>query len=856
MNKYTYLIILILWLVGCQSTPENITGNQPEPYIFNPATKSVYIPKSVKGKFDWHNKDMRNWYIWSGRGIDFIEENKELIWRGKGCAGMASWLAFDKNKDIGWSADCKINTPVEVGSDCGIVFYHQEMYYARLLLVGTSGNRIFLAGHHFRIGHPNFYGAGDARTWAKPEVSRDWRNTWVNFRFEYKADKKELRLYRNDNLCYIAKDWDASHQPHPVMHLQCWVDNEQAEFFLKNIRITEGDLGCWSLSPTRMSGGLASTQITTANLHQEAPADAQGHWVLVGNAVTGTLITPLIKLCPERSFTAIRIESSSSDNNKDNNLLLTILDERNKPISDRIDIVNGVWSKDLSRLKKQGALRFRIDFSRNSANTSSPVLYWVDVDTKIKTEEGIQLPKRDDKRQILIGAWGGPPATDEQYKILAEGNFNWVISGDLDLAAKHGIKVVAGTNSQKDKPALWGYYLADEPSLSGFAGLAKQVTSFRENDPEHPGYINLYPNYCPVGDLGAKTYEEYVDKFLEIVKPEILSYDHYCFFQNKEGVPGDGPGYFANLEVIRRLALKYNVPFCNVIQGTSWGWEIRLPTEEEVRWLVYTTLAYGGKAFAYYRYWGNNSVKGIVNAKDGKTEQYANVRAVNKEAKTIGPYLVNLASRGVYHTGEIPQGCIKLPEGASVSKVSDGNFVVGLFSDDENRSYVFLVNSAYRKASETTVTLNGKVKEIYELDYQSGKWIKVVFEVKGEESIFKVSFRPGAGKLYFIPGLMLIAPTGASHTSAFLGIQPAESGDPAAMKDKTDGVRVKVIQDAPAAKFGIQSDDIIIEMDGKKTRNWFELTEIIATHKPDDKVNVKLLRDNKEISLTVTLGAR
>lgn len=261
------------------------------------------------------------------------------------------------------------------------------------------------------------------------------------------------------------------------------------------------------------------------------------------------------------------------------------------------------------------------------------------------SEQKILLPERASQEQLLIGIWGRPPDTDEQYQILVEGNFNWMISGDLDLAAKYGLKVVGGNEknveSVRNKPSLWGYYLEDEPPAGRFGRLAERIAALKEKDPKHPGFINLYPNYCPVSDLGTKSYEEYVDKFLDIVKPEILSYDHYCFFQNKEGEPGDGPGYFANLEVIRHLALKYNVPFCNVIQSTSWGREIWLPTENEMRWLVYTTLAYGGKAFAYYRYWGSgkDSVVGMVNTKEGKTEQYYNTLKVNQEVKIIGPFL-------------------------------------------------------------------------------------------------------------------------------------------------------------------------------------------------------------------------
>jgi len=58
----------------------------------------------------------------------------------------------------------------------------------------------------------------------------------------------------------------------------------------------------------------------------------------------------------------------------------------------------------------------------------------------------------------------------------------------------------------------------------------------------------------------------------------------------------------------------------------------------------------------------------------------------------------------------------------------------------------------------------------------------------------------------------------------------------------------------PAARAGMKAYDIIIEVNGEKITSSYQLQEIIFGYKVGDKVNVKVMRDDKEQSFTVTLG--
>src|SRR5262249_31687745 len=161
--------------------------------------------------------------------------------------------------------------------------------------------------------------------------------------------------------------------------------------------------------------------------------------------------------------------------------------------------------------------------------------------------------------------------------------------------------------------ALEAYYITDEPGERAFPGLGKLVAYLRERDPAHFAYINLYASYATAEQLGVSAdpaerarvgipqnyagagtsgktvsaYRAHLKKFIGIVKPDLLSYDHYHFLKS-----GDGAQYFLNLALIRTAALQANIPFLNTIQASTVEKAWRLPNAREVRWLVFTTLAY------------------------------------------------------------------------------------------------------------------------------------------------------------------------------------------------------------------------------------------------------------------------
>jgi hypothetical protein len=239
---------------------------------------------------------------------------------------------------------------------------------------------------------------------------------------------------------------------------------------------------------------------------------------------------------------------------------------------------------------------------------------------------------------------------------------------------------------------VYGYYLRDEPTSSFFPGLA--IVSDLVKD-QHPGvwpYINLFPNYAHAGQLGAANYDEYVERFIEACKPPILSYDHYAIFENG-GMRGE---YFANLESVRRAALKHNLPFWQIVLSMG-CLNYREPTPADLRFEVYTSLAYGARGLSYFCYF----TPAVGNFRNGPIDQFGNetaawpmMRQVNLQIAKLAPTLLKLKSDRVYHFGDVPTGCTA-PDDQSLVKAIGGSMLVGDFTHEDGSRYVMVVNKDF-----------------------------------------------------------------------------------------------------------------------------------------------------------------
>jgi serine protease DegQ len=97
-------------------------------------------------------------------------------------------------------------------------------------------------------------------------------------------------------------------------------------------------------------------------------------------------------------------------------------------------------------------------------------------------------------------------------------------------------------------------------------------------------------------------------------------------------------------------------------------------------------------------------------------------------------------------------------------------------------------------------------------------------------------------------------------TRGWLGIEPQELTPELASTlalPGTDGVLIRaVLKSGPADRAGMQARDVVLEIDGKTTRDVSSLLAQIAALTPGTQARLKVLRERKSVEIDVTVGKR
>ncbi len=239
-------------------------------------------------------------------------------------------------------------------------------------------------------------------------------------------------------------------------------------------------------------------------------------------------------------------------------------------------------------------------------------------------------------------------------------------------------------------PAIFGYYLRDEPDAGMFPGLATVASLVREFSPGKWPYINLFPDYASNAQLGATNYEEYIERFVSTCQPLIISYDNYSLMD-------DGSvreNYWSNLEAVRAAAQRHGVEFWNIVLSVA-HFTYAEPSAADLRFQAYTTLAYGGRGISYFTYFApqtGNYRLAPIDQFGNQTPTWYLMQNVNLQIQKLAPTLLQLTSDAVYHIGTLPRGCQSPPANSLLTGVSGENFAVGDFTHRDGSRYVMVVN--------------------------------------------------------------------------------------------------------------------------------------------------------------------
>lgn len=294
----------------------------------------------------------------------------------------------------------------------------------------------------------------------------------------------------------------------------------------------------------------------------------------------------------------------------------------------------------------------------------------------------------------------------------------WDAPFDFDRASKALPEVIKDVNGH---PAVYGYHLKDEPSAVEYPALAKTIDVVHKLAPGKFAYVNLLP-----GD--GEGYDKYLEDYIKICKPSILSYDRYVL-----GEDGSfGAGFWTNIARVRDAGLKYDIPFWNIVL-TSAHWGYREVTATDIRMQVYGSLVYGARGISYYKFCSGSlpilQAPDLGNFRGGplddfgeKTQAWEWLRNTNRKVLNLAPTLVKLHSDDVYHIGgEMPAGNHGPTDKTLIKTISGGEYVVGDFTHEDGSRYVMVVNKSLLHSSIPSYEFRSPAKSLEYVCPISGK---------------------------------------------------------------------------------------------------------------------------------------
>ncbi len=387
----------------------------------------------------------------------------------------------------------------------------------------------------------------------------------------------------------------------------------------------------------------------------------------------------------------------------------------------------------------------------------------------------VRAAERFQQDRFAIGMWVPPQERENleaRYREISEANFNLVIGNSptavadqLRLCDQFGLKAIIAPGGEVEtwptNRSCWGYLLRDEPGVSDFAELARMADDVRRQRPGRFGYVNLFPNYANARQLGVPSYEQHVAQFVSTVRPDVLSMDHYPQMRPEAD---SRDAYCQNLETLRRHAAEAGIPFWNFFHAMPFGDRID-PTEAQIRWQIYTSLAHGAKGVLYFCYWtpgkGNAGTgefpKGgaLLTAEGRRTRHYAEARRINAELLNLGPTLMRLTGTGARRitTAGDPAAALAGTPVRNLQRVGTDphpELIVGTLRHADGRRGVLLVNHDYAYTAWPTVTFDAAPDAVREVDRETGAEVPLTDDSPELPGV-QLSFGPGDGRLFLLP---------------------------------------------------------------------------------------------------------
>ncbi len=355
-------------------------------------------------------------------------------------------------------------------------------------------------------------------------------------------------------------------------------------------------------------------------------------------------------------------------------------------------------------------------------------------------EHGIEAMLLDDRICLPGGNWRNPPEV-------------------FSLPENYRERAAEAVKEWEKHPAVWGFYVTDEPLCGAFPSIAEAYRVLRDLTDREP-YVNYLPNHIIDPECSNKTireqigfddFDKYLDHVVKETKAAMLSSDQYCSMSEEWG---GADHYYRCLAHYQAAAIRHDIPFWNIILSHG-HWMYKAPTPLQMGWQFYSSLAYGAQGIMYFQYrggmsWGYGAP--IDELGNRGPLFYQLQRQHNQFCKQWEWRYRDCRPIATFHWPKAPanlksfngSGIVRtLAEEASVTHFNTppASVIIGEMRDSLNRPHVLIANASAEKHAFMEIGIKGRA--VYYIDSENNERQVKSTLINNNQTQFQDHIMPG-----------------------------------------------------------------------------------------------------------------
>lgn len=278
-------------------------------------------------------------------------------------------------------------------------------------------------------------------------------------------------------------------------------------------------------------------------------------------------------------------------------------------------------------------------------------------------------------------------------------------------------------NDLRKWKCIKGYYIWDEPLLDDQIEEARLLMDICEREaPDKLPFTVAIPSYNVEYTWGNGLFPEYLEKYVTVIDPPVLSLDYYPvgMGEHNAAVQFDRSRMWCDLGLMKKLGEKYNMPIWFYYQGQNLH-NVDFFIFPMVRAMMYAGALYGAKGLQHYTACGS-----IINQEGDREKFFDDQVAIHKEFRNLGDTLMALTCNIVIHDESVNPNCAMYAE--LNNSINDSEYLseklparvsVSEFKDNYGNGYMMILNRDYMEEKTVSLALNGNYR-LYEVSKVDG----------------------------------------------------------------------------------------------------------------------------------------